>query len=248
MNYTLRLIVISIFLSNMAFGGIFDSTRVVLPHQGSKALEFKLSGLFNFSGYIANGIAYKKFTENDRAVRYTLHTNISGYNEAGDSFFNNYSQSDSTIDSLANEYDYNRRDSDLMISMQWIKYLEPFNNLALLYGIGPIVGLDTYGTSRIIEADSISAPGSYIYQKDETFVNTLYTGAIPVIGIEWFLHQNFSFHAEYYTVIKLGWRFKTEYSKDINKTGYWNEDDRSYSGLYYRTLGYATAGISFYFK
>jgi len=106
--------------------------------------------------------------------------------------------------------------------------------------------VDMYRSEYKSVSDSPLSSLSHIENRD--VVNTYYTGFLPVIGVEWFMHKNFSFHAEYYTTIKLGWRFKEDYEKVVYTSGDWRVKNSDLSGMYYNASGNARGGISFYFK
>ena len=242
------ILVVTIVVASLStvFGGLFDSTNVQLPHSGSKALEFGLSGLFNFSHYIGNTIALKTFSRPSRASRYALYTNIGGYNLAGDGHKYEYIQTDSTIDST--NIDQTSQSSILNVSftIQWIKYLKPYGNLSLLYGIGPTLGYESRKRENSRDPRLPIVSGYYQQSKDAT--STVYAGLAPVIGVEWYLHKNFSFHAEYYTLINVGWQSSKGNSEHENGWGDWEKSDFEMEGLYHSIKSRAQAGVSFYFR
>ncbi len=243
-----RILVVTIVIASLstAFGGLFDSTNVQPPHSGSKALEFGLSGLFNFSHYIGNTIALKTFSRPYRATRYTLATNTGGYNLAGDGHEYEYNPTDSTIDSTNIDQTSQSSILNVSLTLQWIKYLKPYGNLALLYGIGPSLGYESRERENSRDPRLPIVSGYYRQSKDVT--RTVYAGLAPVIGIEWFLHKNFSFHAEYYTLINVGWQsFKAD-SENENGWGGWEKSDFEMEGLYHSINSRAQAGVSFYFR
>jgi len=63
MKIMLKLSLFVFLFASTSFAGVFDSTKVVLPHKGAQALEFGLSGLLNFNSYIGNSISLKKSSE-----------------------------------------------------------------------------------------------------------------------------------------------------------------------------------------
>ena len=69
-----------------------------------------------------------------------------------------------------------------------------------------------------------------------------------MIGIEWFAHQNFSFHAEYRCLMKIGWRMDEEKENRDYYDGDWYRNETESSGIYYNVNGATKIGVSFYIK
>jgi len=243
-----NIVVVTIVIASIstAFGGFFDSTNVHLPHSGSMSLEFGLSGLFNFSHYIGNTISYKSFSSPHRSQRYSLYTSMNGYDLAGDGQSYKYTSSNSTLDSAIIDHASRSSFLDISLTIQWIKYSEPYGNLSLLYGIGPTFGYETHERENNQNPQGQILSGYYQQTKDITRI--VYAGLAPVIGIEWYLHKNFSFHAEYYTLINMGWQTLEGGNRYENGWGDWEESDYEMEGLYHSIKSRAQAGISFYFR
>lgn len=225
-----------------------DSSKLVLPHKGSQALEFGVSGLFNLSTYLGNTIALKTFSSPQRATRYVLDVSGDGYLLSGprNEFDYDPIPTDSTIDSSA--YDYNSKSTslDISLSVQWIKYRQPYGNLSLLLGVGPMIGMYQSFRENGIDRRPLTYTGNT--QQSKSISTGVYLGLTPVVGVEWFLHRNLSFHAEYYTLMRVGWRAVNDETAREYSSGDWYESDSDLSGVYYSVRGYARAGMAFYFK
>jgi|FLOH01.1.fsa_nt_gi hypothetical protein len=108
-----------------------------------------------------------------------------------------------------------------------------------------------FGIEQTIRENAIdprARAGESDWFENRDVTTSVYLGLNPVIGIEWFLHRNISFHSEYYTLITAGWRIVTEdYAREYSN-GDWYRSDSDLSGVYYSVRGYARAGVSFYFK
>lgn len=243
-----RITALVLMVVMMTHAGVIDSSKVVLPHNGSQALEFGLSGLFNIGSYVGNAIALKKFSSPSRATRYVLNINGSGYNLSGKEHEVDYNPhpADSTIDSTNYDYTTKRNSQDIFVSVQWIKYHQPYGNLSLLFGVGPLIGFDQ--STRENVKDPRTRIGENDWYDSKSGSTAFYLGVNPVVGIEWFLHKNVSLHSEYYTLVTAGWRVETEdYDREYS-SGDWYQKDSKLSGVYYNVRGYARAGVSFYFK
>ncbi|NQV42091.1 MAG: hypothetical protein HQ506_07025 [Candidatus Marinimicrobia bacterium] len=227
---------------------ISDSSTLVLPHTGSQALEFGYSGLFSLSNYIGNTIAIKNFSSPLRATRYILNFSSDGYLLSGPRNEVDYNPipTDSTIDSSAYDYDSKTTSLDISLSVQWIKYQQPYGNLSLLLGVGPMVGMSHSIRENVIDRRPLTYSGNT--QASKSISTSVYLGLAPVVGVEWFLHRNISFHAEYYTLMRAGWRAVNDETAREYSSGDWHESDSDLSGVYYSVRGYARAGVAFYFK
>lgn len=228
--------------------GVLDSSKVVLPHAGSQALEFGYSGVFSLGSYLGSTIALKKFSSPLKAKRYLVSISSDGYDHSGlrHEFEYDPHPADSTIDSTTFDYTSSSSRHNVSITMQWIKYLEPYEHLSLLYGVGPEIGFSRSTRDNALDPRRQVPYSDWQQNKDAT--TAIYLGLTPVVGIEWFAHKNLSFHAEYYSLINVGYRdvidrYEREYS-----SGDWYQSDSDYSGVYYSVRGYARGGVSFYFK
>jgi len=190
----------------------------------------------------------KTFSAPDRATRYSLDFGMDSYDLSGKGHEYKYdpSPSDSTIDSTKFDRNYNYVNNSISLSVQWIKYKEPYGSLSLLFGVGPIIGMSVSKRENVIDPRIPANNRDAQLTKDVTMA--VYTGLTPLVGVEWFLHKNLSFHAEYYTTIKVGWRNTANNAEREYDWGDWYESEYEISGVYYNARGYAAAGVSFYFK
>jgi len=231
-----------------ASGGVLDSSKVVLPHAGSQALEFGYSGVFSIGSYMGSTIAFKKFSSPLNAKRYLANFSSDGYDHSGirHEFEYDPQPSDSTIDSTTFDYTSSSSRLNVSIGMQWIKYLEPYERLSLLYGAGPELGLTRSTRENALDPRRQGIYSDWQLNKEAT--TAIYLGLTPVVGVEWFFHKNLSFHAEYYSLINVGYRVVSDNYERDNGYGDWYQSDSDYSGVYYSVRGYARGGVSFYFK
>ena len=228
--------------------GVLDSSKVVMPHAGSQALEFGYSGVLSLGSYMGNTIALKKHSSPLRATRYALNITSDGYDHTGIRHEFSYDPfpADSTIDSAAYDYTSKSSSQDFFLSIQWIKYHRPYGQLSLLYGAGPLFGINH--STRENAMDPRGRESTSNWQDDRDVTTSVYLGLTPVVGVEWFLHRNISFHAEYYSLLKVGWRVITDDYTWESSNGDWDKRDSELSGVYYSARGYARGGVSFYFK
>jgi len=246
-----RIIVLMLICLVSAHAGILDSSKVVLPRAGSQSLEFGLSGLLSVGSYMGSTIALKKFSNPLKATRYVLNIQSDGFEYSGLRYEFGYdpTPTDSTIDSTIFDYKTTATRQDYFLSIQWLKYRQPYGHLSLLYGVGPLIGLEHSTRENASDPKSRTTGNLTSTTTLDKDVSTgVYFGLTPVVGVEWFLHRNVSFHAEYYSMIKIGWRqFTDDYAREYY-TGDWHENNADLSGVYYSVRGYARGGVSFYFK
>lgn len=243
-----RIIVLMLICIVSINAGILDSSKVVLPKAGSQSLEFGMSGLFSLSSYVGNTIAIKNFSSPLKATRYMVYIRSDGYQHTGDRDEMIFLQSlaDTSLDTAYYDYSSKANRHDAFLGIQWLKYQNPYGSLSLLYGVGPLIGFEYSDRENALDPRRRTTNTTLTQDRDVSA--GVYLGLLPVIGIEWFLHKNLSFHAEYYTMMRFGWRditdeYYREYSAD-----HWFQNNSDLSGLYYSVRGYARGGISFYFK
>jgi len=171
---------------------------------------------------------------------------MDGYDLSGDGQAYKFNSSNSTLDSTIIDHASRSSLLEISLTMQWIEYSEPYGDLSLLYGIGPTIGYESREKEDNRNPHYQLLSGYYQQTKDITRI--VYAGLAPVIGIEWYLHKNFSFHAEYYTLINIGWQTSEGGNRYESGWGDWEESDYEMDGLYHSIQGRALAGVSFYFR
>lgn len=248
MNRRFTNLILSILIAIPSFGGIFDSTRIVLPSKGSKAIDFGYSGLLSFGSFSGNTIAFKTFSSPYMASRLILDINLSGTDLSGErtDYNQRYYMVSDTIIIDTNEFVSSNKNirNSFSILFHRIKYQKPYNNLSLYYGIGPILGLEA---SETVSSDVPDNNFVASYNNGNSKSLTLFSGVSPSLGIEWFFSKNFSFHVEYLSQFRIGWKRVTT-KTERGGSNYKDFQNESQDGLYYYSTSHAYAGVSFFFR
>ncbi len=248
MKTSLKILLLMFTVTLTALAGPADSSRCTLPHQDARSLDFGLSGLFNLSGYIGNSIAFKHFKTPTTAYRFTLLTDLGGKNQNGSETDHYVDDNDSLF--LQNDFQNSSKawSGQIMISAQKLCYQHPYNKLSLYYGIGPVLGFSV--SRNYVTYDPSAVPENTSYtSENESNARTFYTGIVPSVGVDCFLHKNVSVFAEYYTLIKLGWTqtINTRNYVSYSNNYYHHTISKDLQGLYWDMQGYARAGVAFFF-
>jgi len=223
-----------------------DSTILVVPQSGSRALEFGFSGIFNFSSFMSQDLAYKKFLTPYKARRYFFSFNINGTTSKRLMDQKHYTiETDSLTGETNLDVDDDRNSTILTIGLQNINYRKPYGNLAFCYGGGPLLEMNYYLSNEF--AEEIRNPGSTTNNDRSATTLELLTGITYLVGVEWFLHKNVSFHAEYHNSCKIGIFNEVSYTE---REGFstLTITDLKENGYLFRLNGRAWVGISFYFE
>ena len=242
--YFRSIVTIAVILLGSAFGGIFDSTKVVLPHDGSQALEFRMSGLVSLSNFMNSTIAWKKFDSPNKATRYAINLTGSSHGSQGWADYYDFHPipADSLPDTTHQDVNYKSINAGLSVVIQKMHYARPFHQLSLFVGYGPLVGIG------LDHQSGQSFYSSTAHEDKHQYNDIIYTGLVPSVGVEWFLHPNFSFHAEYQATLKIGWEF-TKYDRSvIYSSGSWEKQFNKTNGPFLIMTNASQVGISFYFK
>lgn len=236
-------------IMTFAYSSDRDSSKVYLRYPGSKALEFKMSGLFDLSGFTGANLSYKSFRDKNSAYR--VGVNLQGNYKWDDGSHENFDFTVFTDTTTRDTTTYNidKNTSYFLTSfvIQSIKYLSPMNGLSLSYGYGPIIGFSTAIDERKFR--NIYSSDDYRYlnsRKNE--LKKYFGGLSTMIGVEWFFHKNISFHAEYHNSIIFGKRYESKKNNYIYSNGGKSNVTDEFSGSYVTISRKVWAGVSFYFK
>jgi len=223
-----------------------DSLKLVLPQSGCKALEFGFNGLFNFNSFMSQDLAYKKFLTPYKARRYTFSFNINGKSANREQDQRTYSNdTDSLISEINIDGDEILNRSLIEIGFQNINYTQPYGDLSFCYGWGPLLEIDYYNNDDT--STEKRSPGTTTDETDSRYTLELLTGITYLVGVEWFLHKNISFHAEYNNSFKFGISHEERYIKRISSSSTGKTDIKE-NGTLFSINGRALVGVSFYFR
>ncbi|NOZ74942.1 MAG: hypothetical protein GXO90_06125 [FCB group bacterium] len=242
MRYLNRYVFIGILLTGYAFSSP-DSLFAVVPHAGSKALEFRIRGLFNIDSHLGNGITLKTFTGTNRAIRIGIYDNVVVNDESGERNREDYYQYQDTLKLSESSIRRLNNLSAVQINLQFIRYSAPYYRLSLSYGLGPVLGF----SDRQTKNNTIGRHGDTSV-KDNTRTTMIYTGLSTIVGVEWFFRKNISFHSEYHTSIKVGKSYNKASHFQLDGFGNWYRTTENRAGPYYQVTGNVWFGTSFYFK
>jgi opacity protein-like surface antigen len=205
----------------------------------SKALQFQIGNNFNLSSFQGSALSYKFHFQPEFALRI-------GIGLAGDDTGITDDRSlfgGDTLTSSSNQSD-NRSGVNIEINAQSIWYANTSSEILFFYGGGPLVAyarrhqVDHDVTSPVVvpQATTIS---------DRTSI-TWVVGLTGVAGVEWFVSQSLSLHAEYIVSGRYSWTSEetiATQSPSANRS----TTDRSYSVWQLSGNG-VRFGVSAYFQ
>lgn len=218
------------------------------PKKGSKALEFKMTGLLNLSQHLGGAITYKSFSKDRKAFRVGIGVDIAKDWDSG-----NFEKIHYEVGGDSPHYDttsYDIASPDFLgystLSFQAIKYQDPFHSVSLLYGVGGKLGY--FINDHKIDYSNLHTLEGNVYTKNLVSERRVFIGLTALIGVEWFMNKNISFHSEYQTDLLLGKKERKEEWRIDYYSGDWNESNTMVSGNYIDITNRVLAGVSIYFK
>jgi hypothetical protein len=140
--------------------------------QGSKALQFQISGNFTLNPFTGTALSYKHQVSQHRARR------------IGISLESRYYERDypeSMVD--MNE---NNLDVSFGVEYTWMNYTNPESDIKFYYGYGPGIRVQYDKTDNLFDN-----------RTSESLRSSFGLSGIGYTGVEWFFRSNMSLHAEY---------------------------------------------------
>jgi len=204
-----------------------------LRKEGSKALEFKMTGLLSLSQHSGGAITYKSFVANNKARRIGISLDGTKDWDSGEYERINYEVYYDTSYYDTTTYDIDAPDfsSQSSLFFQSIKYKDPFHSVSLLYGIGGKLGYVI--SDRGINNRNLKSKNTSLSTKNKISESRLYLGLTALLGFEWYIDKNISFHSEYQTDLLLGKKVRIEERDNIQYDGDWSKSKSKVSGYYF---------------
>jgi len=169
--------------------------------KGSWSLQFRISSNFTLSTFDGSNLSAKKHLTSNSAIRFGI--GLSGYttDREGTTDLENrsniFSEEQSDYESLL-----------INLSCYYLYYPHPQRKINMYCGVGPLISFANFDDK--INRQDLSQDTSSI----ETFTEENYqyygVGVLGLIGVEWFLNQQISIHAEYGSSLLYGREEKEE--------------------------------------
>lgn len=219
----------------MLFAGGADSTKTSIADD-AKCLQFRIGSNFSLSSFQGSTISYKKHTSENRAYRIGI--SVSGGILKDSQVYEAYDDTDSL------HYDYTRNNGDLSIALSWqlLKYSRS-GNAYFYYGYGPNIayGLDY---QKALREETRTTEPEIIEEQGLDINHGISIGAILLAGVEYFITNSISIHAEYSQGIKYTYQWNKYFDDRIGDTT--RNTIRKFNAVSLDAGG-ARFGCSFYF-
>jgi hypothetical protein len=157
-------------------------------------LEFGVSGNFTLTSFDGAVISMGKYISDHEKIRVGIHTAYSYRKTENESNFN----SGDTL-TVSNRQAISNANGSAMITLQYLIYETPYENIGVYFGIGPVIGI------------ALSYPQANSTYKQYT------VGLLGSFGAEWFLSNKISLHAEYGLSAMYRW-YKSEATQSNSKS------------------------------
>ncbi len=154
-------------------------------YPGSWSLQFQITediGLKPFNGMI---FSVKRHFSERSALRLGFRFDID-WNDAEGSGTRETSSGPNDTREESEDSDYEK----ITIDLSYLRYVRPGSYVNFFWGAGPLV---SFSRSSQTEVESLSSES----REQNRYSRSWSVGALGLIGVEWFLQEHFSFHAEY---------------------------------------------------
>jgi len=185
----IALILIIMFCGNQViFSQSSSEEKKNSLEQGSWSLQFQISSNFTLRSFQGTNFSVKRHLSSKSAIRFGIGLLAVTNDREEESDENNSFN-------LARKTEIEDNQTQINISSYYIYYPNPHKNINVYFGGGPILGYSDYDETRngtdVIQ-DTINVQNRY---KNE--VKGYSIGILGLIGVEWFVNKDISFHAEY---------------------------------------------------
>lgn len=226
MQKTRLFVFISILFFTFTFNLFAQAEEKPIELTGKWALQFQIDHYFTLSDFQGGTISAKYHINNNSAVRFGI---TLGYEAMDVEIYSKDIRQDTTY---IEDYSGEESNSVIILTLQYLHYLEIQNSISAFLGAGFNYSLRPYSTDipdyRIINED---------YSK---------YGLDILMGVEWFVRSNIGIHAEY----GMGFGYNS-YESTYERPSYYSDTDMDKD--YHKTSGFelynhsAKFGLSIYF-
>jgi len=177
----------------------------------SRALQFQISSNFTLSSFQGATLSYKHHLAPSQALRIGFDLSL---NDASSDWTQNAFNNDTLTIS-----DNSKRDQanyTIRLNTQAIWYSESSLGISFFYGTGPFLSF-----SRLTQKEErVLSPVSFPQSKStsEGSATTWSLGLTGLAGVEWFVSQSISLHAEYGVSLGYSW-IRNESKTDLSTQG-----------------------------
>ncbi|NWF91144.1 MAG: hypothetical protein HXY50_16990 [Ignavibacteriaceae bacterium] len=197
------LVLLIVFILNSQFLSAQDSQDSIKNSlkKGSWSLQFRISPNFTLSTFDGSNLSAKKHLTSNSAIRFGI--GLSGYttDREGTTYLENrsniFSEEQSDYESLL-----------INLSCYYLYYPHPQQKINMYCGVGPLISFANFNDK--INRQDLSQDTSSIEKFSEEKYQYYGVGVLGLIGIEWFLNQQISIHAEYGSSLLYGREEKEE--------------------------------------
>lgn len=204
---------------------------------GSWSLQFQITdelGLKPFNGMM---VSVKRHWSRQSALRLGVQVSA-GWTSSTDTDSQEVADTLYRSDDQSADYNYQK----LTIDLSYVRYPWPGSHVNLFWGVGPLVSFSRDEQTDVTiysydDRDNLTS--RYVYRRSWEL------GAVGLVGVEWFLSKNFSFHSEYRSSITYGRSIETV----ENSQSYMDQrslSERESDGWDFRGAN-VTLGLSVYF-
>jgi Outer membrane protein beta-barrel domain len=214
-----------------------DTTKINSLEQGSWSVQFRISNNFTLSSFSGDNISIKYHISANNALRFGL--SVNGYDRLLDSNQENGS---------ARKDDGKTNDFSILLRPHYLYYPVTNKNVAIFFGGGPYIYYD-YNKSNTDRTYNI-ADTLFYTENDYRKTTRYYLGISIFAGVEIFILDNLSLHAEYGSVL-----YYSNYKTERTNTRDYSDPDRqnivtiqnSKDDGYFLSSDNVLFGISIYF-
>jgi hypothetical protein len=187
-TFYLVLFFVTIFYTQMIFSQTSQDSIKNSLNKGSWSLQFQISQNFTLSSFQGSNFSAKKHFSPRSAIRFGI--GLSGYSRDQELTINRDNDN-----SLHHEDQLDDKLIEVDLNCYYLYYPHPQRRINMYFGGGPLIGFmnfnDKLNTQEVYQ-DTLNRDVS----TDEDF-QSISVGVVGLIGVEWFLNQQISIHAEY---------------------------------------------------
>jgi hypothetical protein len=204
-------------------------------YPGSWSLQFQIAdyvGLEPFNGMI---VSVKRHFSERSALRLGFRFDIDWNDEEASSTWEGSGDLNDSRES-SQESNYQK----ITIDLSYLRYVRPGSYVNFFWGAGPLVGF-----SRTSQTGTNSQENES--RETNRYWRSWSVGALGLIGVEWFLQEHFSFHAEYRASFSYGEGYAESHASQTTSSGTLNQQQLEESASWNFESANVILGLSVYF-